>query len=398
MTHDATIKPALDFDGLRPPSPWLTDVHRRWRDRVRAFVADEIEPHLDAWDAAGTFPDSLYVTAARRGMLGVGFPAELGGHTPDADPWYRMLFAEELHRLGSGVVFADLATHWIALPPVLQFGGPDLQESVVRPVLAGERRMAFAVTEPGGGSDAGALQTRAERRGDEWVVNGSKTLISGALRADDILTAVRTGGPGAGGISLLLVDASSPGIERRAVPGLRWYNSSIGTIEFSDVHVPVARLIGPQDRGFGALAKQFNVERLSGIAATLAMSRTAVAEAIDWAQRREAFGRRLVEHQALRHKLVDLVRAIRASYAFLDQCVWRLQCGETVIADIAMLKVQATRTLERCAREAMHVLGGRAYAGPTRVERIYREARIFALGGGTEEVLDDLAARQLGLL
>ena len=126
------------------------------------------------------------------------------------------------------------------------------------------------------------------------------------------------------------------------------------------------------------------------------MSRTAVAEAIAWAQQREAFGKRLVEHQALRHKLVDLVRAIHAAYAYLDQCIWRLQRGDAAVADIAMLKVQATRTLERCARDAMHVLGGQAYAGTTRVERIYREARIFAIGGGTEEILDDLAARQLG--
>ena len=399
MTREAsTTTPTLDFDGLRPPSPWLTDAHLQWRQRVRAFVMQEIEPQLDQWEASGTFPDSLYETAARAGMLGVGFPSQLGGHTEDADPYYRMLFAEELHRPGSGVVFADLATHWIALPPVVQFGAPELRESVVRPVLAGARRMAFAVTEPGGGSDAGALQTRAERRDAEWLVNGSKTLISGALRADFILTAVRTGGPGAGGISLLLVDAVSPGLERRVVPGLRWYNSSIGTLEFRDVHVPLDRLIGPENRGFAALARQFNVERLSGIAATLAMSRTAVAEAIAWAQQREAFGHRLVEHQAVRHKLVDLVRAIRVAYAFLDQCVWRLQRGETVVADIAMLKVQATRTLERCARESMHVLGGRAYTGPTRIERIYREARIFALGGGTEEILDDLAARQLGLL
>jgi acyl-CoA dehydrogenase len=209
---------------------------------------------------------------------------------------------------------------------------------------------------------------------------------------------VRTGGAGAGGISLLLIDAASPGIERRAVPGLRWYNGNNGTIEFHDVRVPIDRLIGEENRGFAGLARQFNVERLSGVAATLAMSRTAVAEAIAWAQQRVAFGKRLVEHQTLRHKLVDAVRSIRVSYAYLDQCIWRLQRGDTSAADIAMLKVQATRTIERCARDAMHVLGGQAYTGATRVERIYREARIFALGGGTEEILDDLAARQLGIL
>ena len=279
----------------------------------------------------------------------------------------------------------------------MQFGAPELQESIARPVLAGKRRIAFAVTEPGGGSDAGALRTSAERRDGHWLVNGAKTLISGALRADHILTAVRTGGTGAGGISLLLIDAASPGVERRVVPGLRWYNSSIGTIEFRDVRVPLDRLIGPENKGFAGLAKQFNIERLSGIAATLAMSRTALAEAIAWARQREAFGKKLVEHQALRHKLVDAVRSIRVAYAYLDQCIWRLQQGDSAVADIAMLKVQATRTLERVAREAMHVLGQHGYDGTNRVERIYREARIFAIGGGTEEILNDLAARQLGI-
>jgi acyl-CoA dehydrogenase len=308
-----------------------------------------------------------------------------------------VIFSEEMHRPGAGVVFADLATHWIGLPPVVQLGAPGLQEEIAKPVLAGKRRMAFAVTEPSGGSDAGSLRTSAQRRDDHWLVNGSKTLISGALRADYILTAARTGAAGAGGISLLLIDAPSPGIERRVVPGLRWYNASIGTIEFRDVRVPLDRLIGPENKGFAGLAKQFNIERLSGIAATLAMSRTALAEAIAWAQQREAFGKKLVEHQALRHKLVDAVRSIRTSYAYLDQCVWRLQQGENAVADIAMLKVLATRTLERVGREAMHVLGQHAYDGTNRVERIYREARIFAIGGGTEEILDDLAARQLGL-
>ncbi len=396
MQKSSPAASVLDFDGLRPPSPFMTAAHDHWRVRVRQFVTQEIEPHLAAWEAAGTFPDALYESAARQGLLGMGFPERAGGNTEDADPYYRVIFAEELHRLGSGVVFADLATHWVALPPVVQSGAAELLEQVARPVLEGRRRMAFAVTEPSGGSDAGALQTRAERHDDHWLVNGSKTLISGALRADYILTAVRTGGAGAGGISLLLIDAASPGVERRPVPGLQWYNASIGTLEFRDVHVPIDRLIGAENRGFAGLAKQFNVERLSGIAATLAMSRAAVAEAIAWAQQREAFGKRLVEHQALRHKLVDLVREIRAAYAYMDQCIWRLQGGDAAVADIALLKVQATRTLERCARDAMHVLGGQAYAGTTRVERIYREARIFAIGGGTEEILSDLAARQLG--
>lgn len=396
MQRSSQAASLLDFDGLRPPSPFMTAAHDQWRAHVRQFVTQEIEPHLATWEAAGTFPDALYESAARQGLLGVGFPERVGGHTEDADPYYRVIFAEELHRPGSGVVFADLATHWVGLPPVVQSGSEELLEQVARPVLQGRHRIAFAVTEPSGGSDAGAVRTRAERRDDHWLVNGSKTLISGALRADSILAAVRTGGAGAGGISLLLIDAQNAGIERHPVPGLQWYSASNGTIEFRDVRVPLDRLIGAENSGFAGLAKQFNVERLSGIAATLAMSRVAVAEAIAWAQQREAFGKRLVEHQALRHKLVDLVREIHAAYAYMDLCIWRLQGGDAAVADIALLKVQATRTLERCAHDAMHVLGGHAYAGLTRVERIYREARIFAIGGGTEEILNDLAARQLG--
>lgn len=386
----------LDFDTLRPPSPFMTEAHARWRAQVREFVEREIAPHLDAWDAAGTFPDELFTSAARAGLLGVGFPERLGGHTEGADPYYRIVFAEELHRLGSGVVFADLATHWIGLPPVVNLGDASLQDSVARPVLAGERRIAFAVTEPGGGSDAGALQTRAERVDGAWRVNGSKTLISGALRADYLLAAVRTGGPGAGGISLLLIDANSPGVTRRPVPGLGWYNASIGTLEFQDVAVPLERLVGIENRGFAGLAQQFNIERVSGIAATLAMSRATLAEAIAWTRERQAFGQRVIDHQAVRHKLVELVGRVRGAYAWLDQCVWRMQRGDAIAADVAMLKVEATRTLERCARDAMHLLGQRAWSGASRVERIYREARIFAIGGGTEEVLADQAAKQLG--
>jgi acyl-CoA dehydrogenase len=392
----AKEKPALDFDGLRPASPFLTERHAAWRATLRAFIDAEVAPHLDAWDAAATFPDSLYRTAARAGILGMGFPRELGGTGEDIDLYSRILFAEEFFRLGSGVVFADLATHWIALPPVIAFGPAEMRERIARPVLAGERKMAFAVTEPGGGSDVGAFQTTAVRQGDQFIVNGSKTLISGALRADFLLTAVRTGGAGSGGLSLLLIETDRPGVSSTPVPGLTWYNRNNGSLTFEDVEVPVSNLIGTENRGFASLAGQFNIERFSGISATLAMARTSVAEAIAWARSRHAFGQRLIDHQVIRHKLVELIQRLNACYAYLDVLAWRFGRGDTPIADLAMLKVQATTTLEHCARESLQVLGGQAWSGTNRVERIYREARIFAIGGGTEEVLRDLTARQLG--
>lgn len=392
---NARRKPVLDFDGLRPPSPFLADRHVAWRERVRAFVDAEIAPHLDAWDAAATFPDELYLKAARAGVLGMGFPTALGG-TGDADLYDRIVLAEEFFRLGSGVVYADLATHWIALPPVVALGSDELRERVARPVIAGRARIAFASTEPGGGSDVAALATTAERRGDVYVVNGGKTLISGARRADYVLAAVRTGGPGVRGLSLLLIETDRPGVSTGPVPGLEWYNRNNGTVSFDAVEVPVGNLVGTENAGFAALAAQFNVERFSGVAATLAMARTAVAEAIAWARERRTFDTRLIDHQAIRHKAVQMIERLNAAYATLDVLVWRFERGEQAVAELAMLKVQATSTLEHCARECLQILGGRAYTGASRAERIYRESRIFVIGGGAEEVLRDLAARQLG--
>jgi acyl-CoA dehydrogenase len=388
--------PALDFDGLRPPSPFLTGRHDAWRAQLRGFVDTHIAPNLKDWDAASDFPDSLYVEAARAGILGMGFREDLGGTGEDIDLWDRIIFAEEFFRLGSGVVFADLATPWIALPPIISGGTPEMLERVAKPVLAGQKKIAFAVTEPGGGSDVSAFTTTAERKGDVFVVNGGKTLISGAMKADFLLTAVRTGGPGMGGLSMLLIETDRPGVSRGPVLGLEWYNRNNGWLQFDNVEVPVSNLIGVENRGFAGLAGQFNIERFSGISATLAMARTCIAEAIAFARERQTFGKRLIDHQSMRHKIVEMIQRLKAAYAFLDILVWRFQRGETPVADLALLKVQATTTLEHCARESLQVLGGRAYTGDNRVERIYREARIFVIGGGSEEILRDLAAKQMG--
>ena len=391
----ATPTRILDFDGLRPKSPFLTAAHDQWRSALRSFVDAKIAPHLAAWNAAGTFPDSLYIEAARAGLLGMGFAREYGGTGP-VDLYHRIIFAEEFFRLGSSVVFADLATHWIALPPIITSAPEVLRERIARPVLAGEKRMAFAVTEPSGGSDVGSFQTTAERRGEMFVVNGAKTLISGATRADYLLTAVRTGGAGSGGLSLLLIEADRPGVSTASIAGLHWYNRNNGSIRFENVEVPVGHLIGVENKGFAGLAHQFNIERFSGIAATLAMARAAMAEAIAFARQRQTFGRRVIDHQVTRHKIVAMIQQVDMTYAYLDTVVWRFEQGETPVAELSMLKVAANKALQHCAQECMQVLGGSAYTGDGPVERIYREARSFAVAGGAEEVLFDLAARQLG--
>jgi len=386
---------ANDFDGLRPRTAGLSDGHERWRLSLRGFVDEKIAPHIDAWSDAGTFPDSLYEDAAKSGLLGFGFPAELGGWREDVDLYHRIIFAEEMHRLGSGVVFADLATHWIGLPPVVQWGMKTLQESVVRPVLAGRQRIAFAVTEPGGGSDVAAFTTTAVREGDDYRLSGAKTLISGAARADWLLLVANVSDGDQGGLTLFLVDAKTAGVTISPLPGLKWYSASNGTIQLENVLVQASMRVSEVGQAFRDLTQQFNIERFSGIASALALARVATADAIAWAQERTTFGKRLAEHQSLKHRLVSMVREIHAAYGYLDQCVWRFENGEMPVADLCMLKIHATGVLEKCAQGAMHVLAGEAYRGNRRVQRIYREAQIFTVGGGTEEILNDLAARQM---
>lgn len=382
-----------DFDGLRPRAAGIGIKHDQWRTKLRAFVNEHIAPDLDDWTDAGTFPDTLYKKAAKAGLLGFGFPVELGGWSDDADLYHRIIFAEEFHRHGSGVVFADIATLWVGLPPVVKFGSSLLRESVVSPILAGEKKIAFAVTEPGGGSDISGLSMSAHNYGENYVLNGVKTLISGATRADWILTVARTDPKG---LSLFLIDANAKGVSVEPIPGLSWYSASNGTITFNSVTVSAVYRIGEEGRAFSYLTEQFNIERFSGVAAALAVARTATSDAILWAQNRYTFGERLIDHQSIRHKLVAMVREIRAAYGYLDQCVYRFENDELPIADLCMLKFHATGVLERVSRDAMQILGGEAYQGNHRIERIQRESRIFALGGGTEEILSDLAARQLG--
>ncbi len=388
---------AAEFDALRPPSPFLKPEHTSWRDKLRAFIDAEITPHLSAWEHTGTFPDALYQKAVSAGVFGMGFAPEYGGVLENADLYHRIILAEEFHRHGSGLVYCDLATYSIALPPVMAYGQPSVIAKYMKPVLAGELKTAFAVTEPTGGSDVASFQTTAERKGDTYILNGAKALISSAMRADVALVVARTGGPGIGGLSLLWVDLRQAGVTRTPAPGLGWYNANIGTLNFKDVVVPVSHLIGKENEGFLSLGAQLNTERFSGIAAMLALARAATAETIAWAKERQTFGKRLADHQAVRHQIVDMVRKINVAYAYMDRCVWQFGQGKAPIADLSLLKIEATEALKYCADTALHIKAGASYNTPSRLQLIAQQARTFAIAGGAEEILKDLTARQLKL-
>jgi acyl-CoA dehydrogenase len=375
-------------------SPYYTAEHEAFRETMRRFVAREIEPYAAAWDEAETFPRELYVKAAEIGLLALGFPAEFGG--TETDSFHGIIAAQELARAGAGGIAASLQSHSIGAPPIAFAGSEALKRRVLPEILSGRRISALAITEPGAGSDVANLATSARRDGDHYIVKGTKTFITSGMRADYYTVAVRTGGPGRGGISLLVIERDTPGFSRTPLKKMGWWASDTATLYFDDCRVPAGHRLGEENQGFALIMRNFNRERLGMAASCTGYARVCCDEAAAYAQERRTFGKRLVEHQAIRHKLVDMAMRVNATQAYLESTAWRVDQGESPVADICMLKNQATLTLEFCAREAVQIFGGAGFMRGPKVERIYREVRVNAIGGGAEEIMRDLAARQLG--
>jgi acyl-CoA dehydrogenase len=389
--------PDLNFDTTRPPSPFMNEDHAAWRQTLRKWVEKEILPFASEWDEAEAFPEELYKKAADVGLLRMGYPEQYGGIQEGLDQFHGIVTSEELARVGAGGINASLMVHGIGLPPIINIGSEEMKERIAPDVLNGDKHIALGITEPSGGSDVANIQTRAEDKGDHYLVNGSKMFITGGMRADYITTAVRTGGPGTKGISLLLIETDREGVSRTPLKKMGWWASDTAAIYFDDVKVPKENIIGTENNGFIGIMLNFNSERLGMAAGANAMARVCMEDAAAWARERTTFGKRLADHQVIRHKIADMYQRIQATQAYLEICAWRVMQGETPVADLSMLKVQATTTMEFCAREAMQILGGNGYLRGSRVERIYREVRVNAIGGGSEEIMRDLTARQLGL-
>jgi len=386
---------------LPPLSHYFSPEHEAFRASLRNFVAREITPFVNEWDEAETFPLSLYKKAAELGITGLGFPEEFGG-TP-ADVFYKIILAEEYARCGSGGVQASLNSHTIGLPPIAEAGSHTLQQKVLPSVLRGDKVAALAITEPSGGSDVAALQTTAVRDGDHYIVNGEKTFITSGMRADFITTAVRTDpySQGARGISLLVVEGDTPGLSRSPLKKMGWWCSDTAHLRFENCRVPVSHLVGEEHHGFKLIMANFNNERLFMAAQAYGFAQVCLQEALDWARQRHTFGQALSERQVVRHKLMDMQMRIDTARSTVHELAYRIehQLGDPaqLVARIAMAKVLATQAMQFCADQALQILGGMGYMRGTRSERIYREVKVMMIGGGSEEIMKDLAARQLGI-
>jgi len=376
-------------------SPFYTAEHEAYRDVLRRFVAREIEPHASEWDEAGEFPRELYARAAGIGLLALGFPEEFGGVA--VDQFMKIVVSQELARPGAGGIAASLMSHTIGAPPIARAARPEVRARVLPEVLSGQKISALAITEPGGGSDVANLRTRARREGDHYVVNGEKTFITSGMRADYLTVAVRTGAEGGSGVSLLLVEGDTPGLSRTKLKKMGWWASDTATLHFDNCRVPAENLIGEEGQGFKLIMHNFNSERMGMAASCTAYARVCLEEAIAYAKQRTTFGKPIAQRQVIRHKLVDMAQRVAASQAMLEMLAWRLTQGESPVAEICMMKNQATQTMAFCASEAVQIFGGAGYMRGVKVERIYREVKVNAIGGGTEEIMKDLASRQMGL-
>ncbi|MAU81654.1 acyl-CoA dehydrogenase family protein [Gordonia sp. Z-3] len=376
---------------------WDSPERAELRSTVRGFVERHVRPHQDDWERDGLLPRDLHREAAKLGLFGLGIDEEVGGSGGDLVD--ASVLGEEFHYAGAAAgVFASLFTHGIALPHLIAAGDPDQIDRWVRPTLAGEKIGSLAITEPDGGSDVGHLRTTAVRDGDHFVVNGAKTYITSAVRADFVTTAVRTGGPGASGVSLLVLEKDTPGFTvTRRLDKMGWRSSDTAELAFVDARVPVSNLVGPENSGFAQIAAGFVAERAGLAVQAYASAQRCLDLTLDWARDRQTFGKPLIARQSVQDTVTEMARRIDVARTYTRAVVERkVASGDDLIAEVCFAKNTAVQTGEWVANKAVQLFGGLGYMTGTEVERQYRDMRILGIGGGTTEILTGLAAKRLG--
>jgi alkylation response protein AidB-like acyl-CoA dehydrogenase len=396
-------------------SPYYNETHAALRSEVREWVEAELEPYVTEWEEDKRVPEKIYQQMGQKGylagLLGVKYPTHLTPKTVASVPaerwdhFHEMILTDEIARTGSGgLVWNLIGGFGIGCPPLVKYGKPELQKRILPEILAGNKRICLAITEPDAGSDVANLTCEAKltEDGKHFIVNGEKKWITNGIWCDYFTTAVRTGGPGMGGISLLLIERTE-GVSTRRMDCQGVWSSGTTYITFEDVKVPVENLLGKQNKGFSVIMTNFNHERIGIIIQCLRFSRVCFEESVKYASKRKTFNTELINHPVIRLKLAHMARQIEASYNWLENLVFQCQRMDDTEAmlklggAIAGLKAQATTTFDFCAREATQIFGGLAYTRGgqgAKVERLSRDTTAYRVPGGSEEIMLDLSIRQ----
>ncbi len=378
-------------------NPFETEEHQQFRAQIKRFVETEMTPYVDTWEEKGEVPWELHQKVGALGVFGFGIDEQYGGLGFD-DCIMRAIFAEEVNRCGSSGPPAAVGARSISVGPIANLASEAIKRRVLPDVLNGNKGASLAITEPSGGSDVANLKTTAKQDGGDWIINGSKTFITGGMKSDFIVVAARTADQGLNGVSLFLIEPCMKGFSRSSLERkMGWWSSDTASLYFDNLRVPSENLLGKKDFGFLQIVNNFNYERLGMIAGMLGMMKTTFAESVIWAKERSTFDKQLIEHQVIRHKLADMSARIDMIQAYLYQLAWLANTDEMPVAEISKAKFSASKALEFCCSEAMQILGGAGYMRGHSIERYYREVKVQAIGGGSEEIMRDLAVNQMGL-
>jgi acyl-CoA dehydrogenase len=377
-------------------NPYESAERQALRETIRRFMASDVLPYQDAWERAGELPRALHRRAADLGLIGLAYSKSVGGGGGDALD--ALVLAEEVHYAGgAGGLFASLFTAGIALPHLVAAGDAAQIDRWVRPTIAGELIGALAITEPDGGSDVAGIRTSAERDGSGYIVNGAKTYITSGVRADFVVTAVRTGDAGAHGLSLLVIDKGTPGFTvSRKLEKMGWLCSDTAELSFADVRVPAANLVGGEGNGFGQLADHFVSERIGLAVQAYASAQRCLDLSVEWCRARETFGRPLISRQSVQNTLAEMARRVDVAREYTRSVALRAAEEPNLVKEACFAKNTAVAAGLWVADQALQLHGGMGYMREAEVERQYRDMRILGIGGGTTEILTGLSAKLLG--
>jgi acyl-CoA dehydrogenase len=392
---DLAMKAGAGVAAPRRPIPPFTEEHEEFRAAVRRFVESELLPHAPEWEAERWFPNEVFGRLAELGYIGLKFPAQYGG---DGDPVADAVFVEEMARCGSGGLAAGIGAHCgIALPPIWRFGSEEQKQRYLVPGIRGERIAALAITEPDAGSDVASIRTRARRVDGGYVVNGSKTFITGGVRADVLVTAVKTSEAGGHqGISFLIIERG-PGVQSTALEKLGWHASDTALISFDDVYVPEENLLGGENRGFYLIMANFQWERLLMALGAVGGMQAAFERTLRYSLERRTFGREIGHHQVIRHQLAEIGMRIEAGRDVTYAALRRYVAGEDATREVTIAKLATQRTAFEVMDSCLQIHGGNGYMAEYGIERAARDARLGPIGGGTDEIMKEILGRAMGL-